>query len=77
MCQNGGISPFGEGGADKTVSPVRIRLPNYYFTKYVLVKASRWTKYMYIVVCISEPHRRGEDVLHSLAVSCIVEGRST
>lgn len=39
MCQNGGISPFGEGGL--------IRLPNYYSTKY-LVKASICTKYMQV-----------------------------
>lgn len=49
MCQNGG-----------TLSAVRIRLPNYYFTKYVLVKARICTKYMYIVVCICEPRRRGK-----------------
>lgn len=50
----------GRGGADKTLSAVRIRLPNYYFTKYVLVKARICTKYMYIVVCICEPAGGGK-----------------
>lgn len=52
------MSKWGGGGADKTLSAVRIRLPNYYFTKYVLVKARICTKYMYIVVCIAGGGKR-------------------